>query len=49
MDAREWATEVVRLAMGFGYTEQQIKIFVEDIKECYDRGMTPEACVNKVF
>lgn len=44
-----WFNAVVALAKSYGYSAQRVMMFSMDIQECYDKGMTPETCVEVVF
>lgn len=44
-----WFNTLVALAKSYGYSAQQVMTFSIDIRECYDKGMTPEKCVEVVF
>ena len=44
-----WFNAVVVLAKSCGYSAQQVVMFSVDIQECYDKGMSPEKCVEVIF
>lgn len=49
MDKDGWIGEVVKLAKSYGYSARQVLVFQGDILDCFNKGMTPEECVSKVF
>lgn len=44
-----WFNSVVALAKSLGYSAQQVMMFSVDIRECFDKGQSPEECVESVF
>ena len=44
-----WLEEVLEIAETYGWNKDRAMVFILDIRECYDKGMTPEKCVEVVF
>lgn len=48
----DWCTfyeEVVKQAMLLGYSEQQVKMFIDDIKCHYDNGLSVDEVIDIEF
>ena len=49
MDWYDFYKEVVKQAVLLGYSEQQVKIFIDDIKYHYDNGLSVDEVVDIEF
>lgn len=49
LSENEYILEVGRQATKRGYTAGQVQMFVGEIGECYEEGLSVEECLNIVF
>ena len=48
-DFSEYYKAVEKVAVTFGYSEDQVSMFEVDIQDCFNKDKTVEECLEEVF
>lgn len=45
----QWLEELFEITSKFGYSRDFVLLFMGDIVDCYDKGMSVEECFEELF